>query len=78
MGSHAPSERPGACDPCRAGDHGSCLDLMTHTGGACTHQSTSCSCYDHSWEWHEQLGYDRDVGPLTQSVALPSHAEGPA
>lgn len=54
MGSHAPSERPGACDACRAGDHGGCIE--------------PCTCYDDDWDFHDRLSYQRDVGPLTQPI----------
>lgn len=54
MRSHAPSDRPGACDACRAGDHGGCVE--------------PCTCYDDDWHWHDQLSYERDVGHLSQTL----------
>jgi hypothetical protein len=54
MPSHAPSTRLGACDPCRAGDHGSCEEL-TIGGDPCGTEHLDCTCYDDSWEWHETL-----------------------
>lgn len=66
MASHAPSERPGACDPCRAGDHGSCTAANDDTPG--TNPALDCTCYDDSWEFHDQLAYQRDVDPLTQPL----------
>lgn len=52
--SWLPSERSGACDPCRNGDHGSCVA----TADGAVHQVghpdfAACTCYDHSWEGHE-------------------------
>jgi len=48
--SHAPSTRLGACDPCRAGDHAGCVDIDPEAA----HPGPDCTCYDHSWEWHER------------------------
>jgi hypothetical protein len=62
VGSHAPSGRPGACDPCQAGDHGGCDDLANADA------LDTCSCYAASWEDHETLGYDRDLGGVTQPL----------
>jgi hypothetical protein len=71
VGSHAPSLRPGACDACRAGDHGGCDDLASPDA------LDLCSCYAAGWEWHETLGYDRDVGGLTRPIGdLPGGAGG--
>jgi len=50
-GSHAPSTRLGACDPCRAGDHAGCTDL----GEVYEPFDDPCTCYDDSWEWHEAI-----------------------
>lgn len=52
--SHAPSTRPGACDPCANGDHAGCDEI--HIGDAGGGIDTLCTCYDDSWEWHEEIG----------------------
>jgi hypothetical protein len=43
-----PSPRPGACDPCRTGQHHACTSLFGVIGWDCT-------CYDDAWEAHDRL-----------------------
>jgi hypothetical protein len=54
--SHAPSERLGACDPCRRGDHAGCWSIVSPAA------EDDCTCYDDRWEWHETLARTRDPG----------------
>lgn len=51
--AHEPSLRGGACDACRANDHGGCDELAFGGGEALS--DSLCSCYDDSWEDHEAL-----------------------
>ncbi|MCI0635551.1 MAG: hypothetical protein L0206_16800 [Actinobacteria bacterium] len=59
--SHAPSTRLGACDECRAGDHGSCAEVTT--GGEPCGSESLCLCYDDAWEWHETIALPRSTPP---------------
>lgn len=50
-----PSPRPGACEPCRAGQHHACAVLAADAVHAIGPDLTECTCYDDAWEAHDRL-----------------------